>query len=346
VLKPILIGPNPVRRFYRGGRAIAAFRGLGDPPEQNVPEDWVGSATTVLGTQDVGLSRIEGGRTLREAFAADPEGYFGPAHAEWLGGDPGILVKLLHAGERLPVHCHPDRSFARRHLNSPHGKTEAWVVLDAAATEPVVFLGFREEVSRETLEGWVFGQDRRELLAAMNGLPASVGSSFLVPAGIPHAIGEGILVVEIQEPTDISVLLEWEGYAVDGLREGHLGLGFDVALACVDRTGWRGAGLERLRSTRPGERRGVEVLFPAEADPYFRAERIRPDPESLLPASFAILVAVAGAGTLTPARGGAVAIRRGHTVLVPFAAGDCTLEGAVTVIRCMPPKPDCEAGSD
>ena len=66
----------------------------------------------------------------------------------------------------------------------------------------------------------------------------SPGDRVLVPAGMPHAIGRGILLVELQEPTDFSVLLEWEGFAIDGRAEGHLGLGFDVALGCVDRAGW------------------------------------------------------------------------------------------------------------
>ena len=46
------------------------------------------------------------------------------------GTSTGLLVKLLDAAERLPVHAHPDRAFAREAFDSPFGKTEAWIVLD------------------------------------------------------------------------------------------------------------------------------------------------------------------------------------------------------------------------
>ena len=38
----------------------------------------------------------------------------------------------------------------------------------------------------------------------------------LVPAGVLHAIGEGVLLVELQEPEDLSILLEWRGFELDG----------------------------------------------------------------------------------------------------------------------------------
>lgn len=338
-MRPIELGPNPIERFYRGGPAIAGFRGLA-PSAERAPEDWVGSATAAFGTRDVGLTRLADGRLLREAFQADPEGFFGPGHAEPLGGDPGLLVKLLDAGERLPVHCHPDRAFARRHLDCPYGKTEAWVVAATAGPGSLVHLGFRQDQPRETLDAWVARQDRDVLLGSLHALPAAPGDTFLVPAGVPHAIGEGVLIVELQEPTDLSVLLEWEGFDVDGPADGHLGLGFDVALGCVDRSGWDRRGLDRLRSGRPGDRPGVERLFPAEADPFFRAERIRPGPGARLPAAFCILVVLEGGGVLATARDDRIRLARGATVLVPHAAGETRLEGDLTAIRCLPPEPD------
>ena len=108
---------------------------------------------------------------------------------------------------------------------------------------PAVHLGFRRDVEAETLAGWVARQDAAAMLDALHAVPVAPGDSVLVPAGIPHAIGAGVFLVELQEPTDLSVLLEWDGFAVDGVSDGHLGLGFDVALACVDRRGW---GAERL----------------------------------------------------------------------------------------------------
>jgi mannose-6-phosphate isomerase len=160
----------------------------------------------------------------------------------------------------------------------------------------------------------------------------------LVPAGVPHAIGEGVLLVELQEPTDFSVLLEWAGFAVDGRQQGHLGLGFDVALRCVDRSGWGVGELDRLRRGRGPVRPGVERLLPAEADPFFQAERLRPDPSCPLEAAFSILVVTGGSGRLET-RGGSLDLDRGDTVLVPFAAGPGAVRGRLEAVRCLPPTP-------
>jgi mannose-6-phosphate isomerase len=152
-MKPIRLAPNQPPRRFDGGSAIAAFRGL-PPLDRRAPEDWVASTTTLFGEQESGLTRLPDGRWLRDVIGADPESYLGPAHAAVWGGDPALLVKLLHAGQRLPVHCHPDREFARRHLGCPYGKTEAWVVLQTTGTRPAVFLGFREDVDRRDLRRW------------------------------------------------------------------------------------------------------------------------------------------------------------------------------------------------
>jgi mannose-6-phosphate isomerase len=82
----------------------------------------------------------------------------------------------------------------------------------------------------------------------------------------------------------------------------------------------------------------VDLLFPAEADPFFRAERIRPADVAPLPAGFSILVVTAGGGTLEWGRGRRD-VARGDTVLVPFAAGDSVLRGSLDAIRCLPPDP-------
>jgi mannose-6-phosphate isomerase len=339
-VKPIRLAANRFPRFYRGGSAIDELRGTApDAGGAFLPEDWVGSTTTAFGSDVDGLTRLEDGRTLREAVAADPEGLLGPEHAEAHGADPALLVKLLHAGERLPVHCHPDRDFARRHLDCPWGKTEAWVIAGTEGPDPVVHLGFREPMDPRRLAELVDTQQVEPLLASLNAVPVAAGDTVLVPAGLPHAIGQGILLVELQEPTDLSVLLEWEGFAIDGRRDGHLGLGFGLALGCVDRSGWDPDRLARLRSGRGPDRPGVERLLPAEADPFFRAERLAPDPAATLEAAFSILVVTGGSGWLETA-GGALELGRGDTVLVPYAAGPGTVRGRLAAVRCLPPAPE------
>src|SRR5690349_20063430 len=121
------------------------------------------------------------------------------------GSDTALLVKLLDAGQRLPVHFHPDRGFAAEHLGLAHGKTEAWLIVEASPGA-AVWVGFSREPSLEEVRGWMAAQDSAAMLGAMHELPVRAGEAIFVPAGAPHAIGEGILMVEVQEPTDLSVL--------------------------------------------------------------------------------------------------------------------------------------------
>ena len=147
-MRPIVLPPNSVPRFYRGGAAIAALRGI-ETAAERAPEEWVGSTTTVFGEQELGLSRLADGRVLRDAMAADPVAFLGPDR----GADPRLLVKLLDAGERLPVHVHPDAAFARETLDSPYGKTEAWIVIDTAGPTATM-AGIRLRLKGGTGELW------------------------------------------------------------------------------------------------------------------------------------------------------------------------------------------------
>jgi mannose-6-phosphate isomerase len=81
----------------------------------------------------------------------------------------------------------------------------------------------------------------------------------------------------------------------------------------------------------------VDRLFPELADAFFAAERLRPEPLSVLDPAFSIVVVLSGTGTLEAERGDPVEVRAGHTLLVPYAAGSCTLRGDTTAIRCRPP---------
>jgi mannose-6-phosphate isomerase len=338
-VRPVVLPPNAVPRFYRGGPAIAALRGT-EPLGERVPEDWVGSTTTVFGEDELGLSRLPDGELLRDAIAADPVGFLGTDHAAGRGADPALLVKLLDAGQRLPVHVHPDGPFAREKLGAPYGKTEAWVAVGTTEPEVNVHVGFREEVRPEALERWVREQDRESLLGALNPVALRPGDALFVPAGVPHAIGEGLLILELQEPSDLSVLLEWHGFGIEDPDEASLGLGWDAALACVDRSG---LDPESLRGPRPDS--PVARLLPAEADPFFRAERIAPAPEAEIDRGFAILVVIEGGGRLEPEDGEPLELHAGETVVLPHGAGPCRVTGEVVLIACRPPAPGANGAS-
>jgi mannose-6-phosphate isomerase len=325
-MKPQALPPNVLTHFYAGGPRIAALRGLDDVTDR-MPEEWLGAVNTTFGAQDGrGLSRLADGTLVRDALAADPEAWLGPDHVARYGDDPALLTKLLDAGERLPVHFHPGRALAAEHLGLRHGKTEAWLIVEA---EPgaAVHVGFKEPVDRDTVRGWMRAQDGAAMLAAMHEHPVAAGDAIFVPAGTPHAIGAGILLVELQEPTDLSVCLEWEAFGLTE-EQAHLGLGWDVALPALELGVPDGAG--------PAAADGRSLL-PAAADPYFRAERVRGGDE--LDAGFSVLVGLEGRGTL-----GELPFGRGSAVIVPHAAGALTVGGDAAGIRCRPPDPAAPEG--
>jgi mannose-6-phosphate isomerase len=340
-LVPRHLPVNTPHRFYRGGERILAFRGLPVPDgfDGHRPEDWLASTTRLFAEGGGGLTHLDDGADLPSVLESDPQEWLGAAHVDAYGVVPGLLTKLLDSGERLPVHSHPDRAFAKAHLHCDNGKTEAWIVLDA---EPGarVWLGFRDEVSPERLAEIVEAQDE-QLLAALNPVEVTRGDAILVPAGQPHVIGEGVLVLELQEPTDLSVMLEHERF---GLEEAHAFLGLDrgLALRSVDRGPLTAGALAGLRR-RWSDVVGAGAALPEQADTFFRAQVVRPTgPEPVtVEAAFAVTVVVDGHGTLVTGAddtgGASMDITRGDVLLVPHGAGSVRVEGDVTVIRCMPP---------
>jgi mannose-6-phosphate isomerase len=271
----------------------------------------------MFGQPERGLSRFADGTLVRDAVAADAEGFLGPDHVARYGADTGLLVKLLDAGQRLPAHFHPGRAFARDSLDSRYGKTEAWIILEADPGA-AVWAGFKRPVELDEVREWMRTQDADAMLAAMYELPVSPGDTVFVPAGTAHAIGAGILLLELQEPTDFSVLLEWDGFQLSP-HDGHLKLGWDRALEALDRD--------------EAEPPVAAETLPDAADPYFRAECVHGG--DALDPGFSILVVLDGDGALngTP-------LTRGTALLIPHAAGETQLQGDVSAIRCRPPAPD------
>jgi mannose-6-phosphate isomerase len=312
---------RPPERFYRGGARIVQFRGEPGAAPEREPEDWVASTTTLFGEQSLGLSALPDGRLLAEAVVKNPAAWLGQAHVDAFGADTRLLVKLLDAGERLPVHAHPHVSFASEHLGRAHGKAEAWYIL----TSGVVYLGLRETVPAETLAGLVEQQDTEALLGLLNRVDVQPGDVVYVPPGVLHAIGEGVFLVEVQEPEDLSILLEWRGFELDGTQEGHLGLGFGVALQAVEHTA-----------------RSVEGLIaphrlPPEAAEYFGIERVLVSGEARIEAGFGVLVVLSGSVVVLPTGGAETSLERGSTTVVPHSAGVLQLMGRAELLICRPP---------
>lgn len=149
------------------------------------------------------------GRTLHEAIVLwgnDLLGCADAAERAERGGFP-LLVKFLDAAQNLSVQVHPSPAYLRSHPNAKaHLKTESWYIVDA---EPgaSLYIGVkpgltRAEFAAHIRDGTVTG----DLLS----VPAVPGECHTLPSGTVHALGAGVLVAEVQTPSDTTFrVFDW-----------------------------------------------------------------------------------------------------------------------------------------
>jgi mannose-6-phosphate isomerase len=211
--------PNRVRRNYHGGRVLDALEGVPAPADGDRPENWLGSLTEAVNpgmppVPNEGLScvMLDGHmRLLRDLVAAAPEHYLGRAHYQARGLQTGFLAKLLDSSMRLHLQAHPTREFARRELGKPWGKFECYVILSVRrGIEPYIFLGFQHPPTPGEWLRIVTEQDIDAMMACFEKIPVRPGEVWYVPGGLPHALGEGLTVLEVMEPSDLVVRCEFE----------------------------------------------------------------------------------------------------------------------------------------
>jgi len=253
VLKsPIRLETDRAWRTYLGGSMISALHGeVGE--DGHFPEEWLMSTVPArnAGREHIieGLTRIAGfDLTLAQLLQDQPEAMLGSNHVAKYKTNPGVLVKLLDAAERLTLQVHPTREKALELFGSPFGKTECWHILDCRTIEgqePCIYMGFREGVTRAHWEHCFHTQDISAMLACLHKIPVKKGDTFIVRGGVPHGIGAGCFLVEIQEPTDYTIRTERttpSGLAVaDSMC--HQGLGFTRMFDCFN---YAGASLDEI----------------------------------------------------------------------------------------------------
>jgi mannose-6-phosphate isomerase len=341
-MRPVLLPPNVIDHFYLGGRLLAAFRGV-ELTSPRRPEEWVAATVHRAGDPAVGASRLADGSLFADAVADGRQGWTGSAVGAPGAGaaDTGLLVKLLDAGQRLPVHVHPTRDFARAQLHSCYGKTEAWYVLAVEGDDPAVWVGWRDDVDPAELVARIDAQDSAWLLAQMNKITVRPGDGILIPAGEPHATGAGVFVVEVQEPTDLSILLEWSVTSASR-DESHLGLGFDLALRAVDHRATSASALAAVQHHVDPQQRSDTLLraLPRSADQFFRIDVAAPLGVAVaVDPGFAVVIVLDGDGELgwsTPEASERVPIARGQAWAVPAGIGRWTVSGGIRAVVCRP----------
>lgn len=234
---------NRVRRNYVGGREIDRLQQVEPAVDSNRPEEWLASLVPAMNeglapVENEGLSVTESGALFRDVVRKEGERLLGSAHYERYGESLGFLVKLLDSSMRLHTQAHPTREFAQAELDSDWGKLECYYVLSVRdGQEGYIRLGFQNAPSKAEWKEIVKTQDMARMDACFEKVPIQAGDIVYIPGGVPHAIGEGILLVEIMEPSDLVVRCEFEREGVRLPEEGRfMGKGLDFCLDVFDYT--------------------------------------------------------------------------------------------------------------
>ncbi len=233
--------PNRVWRTYQGGKVLDTIEGRDAPSDTHFPEDWIGSVVEArnIGREDIveGLSMVKDSTgheiPFRDLVHKDPSFYLGENDGAVIQTDALPLVKYLDSATRLHFQAHPTAEFARERLGSNRGKTEAYVILATRedVKNPYIYAGFQRPPSREQLKEWILTQDIESIERCFTKIPVKPGDVFMIPGGRPHALGEGILMLEIMEASDLAVRFEFErgGYVIPEEAR-FMGRGIDTAL--------------------------------------------------------------------------------------------------------------------
>lgn len=219
-LYPLKFKPLPVERVW-GGDKLKKLVGQSTQPDGRIGELWV-----VWGDLEVENGAWQG-RTLRSLVAGNPEAILGEAAANAPDALFPLLVKLIDARETLSVQVHPTDSYAQSHEHQPFGKCEMWYVLEAEPGASIV-----HGLSRPTTPAELrHALDSGTLGELLNYAPVTRGDTIIIPAGTIHALGEGIMVYELQQSSDLTYrLFDWNRQQVGGVRrELHIDKSLDVA---------------------------------------------------------------------------------------------------------------------
>ena len=230
-----------------------------------------------------------------------------------------ILIKLIDAKQNLSVQVHPDNDYAMR-VEGEYGKTEMWYVVDCEPGAGLLY-GFKHEISKEEFRRRI---EDNTLLEVTNRVEVHPGDVFFIEAGTLHAIGEGILIAEIQQNSNTTYrVYDYGRVGADGKpRQLHIEKAIDVTrLAPATRPCGR-------PQAKPEAFDGGSVLPLASCD-YFTVKEMEVTSLAALMAdekSFHSLLLLDGSLTLSMG-GEKLEMKKGDSVFVPAGSGDYTLTG-------------------
>jgi len=339
----------------RGGREIDKLRGIYPPVDDGSgSEAWIGSVTRVgnppKDRPDYGCSEVmlSDGRQmfLYEAIERSPLRALGEKHMSHNGSGMGMLIKYLDAQSQYGLQCHPTREFAKKMWDSDYGKEESWYVIGARddTKEPAyILLGFKEGVSRAEWEKHYRKDDIAALENLCHKIRVKVGEAYFVGGGVPHALGEGCFVVEVQEPCDITLgantyeyIKERWGIDIDKQTYDERLLGAYIYDGCSYEENLRRWRIPR-KVVRSGDWGKEEVIIGTDQTRYFSFVELTVDGGAdIFDTGFPkVAIVLRGAGKICFC-GGEMPVKQGDEIFLPYDVPEAKITGNVTIIICHP----------
>ncbi len=347
--------PNRVWRTYSGGALIDKWKKAPSRIDGSLPEEWIMSTISARGKkrpEKEGLSNLitpSGIIGLNELIAYDLNLFLGKAVAEKFG-TTGVLIKMLDSKERLTIQVHPDKEYARTMLNSDFGKTESWYILggrEIAGVKSSIYLGFKEGVTPEIWAELFNKQDIKGMLDCLHRFEVQPGDAFIIYGGVPHAIGSGCFLMEVQEPTDYTMRVE--KITPGGLTISdeliHQGIGEENMLKCfhydscsLEETTKRWKVMPQLIETSDSYTH--KTIFNRKHTDCFGLDELDLDGEFILKGNGSFFVGVIYSGEVTITCGGKdYNFTQGDEVFFPAAIESITWKSTIPtkVLLCYPP---------
>jgi len=293
ILKPKVWGG---RRLADYGKDLGAMDAVGESWELADLPDSIEEGRSVVDSGPLA------GKTLHALLEEDSSWIMGRASCSGEGGFP-LLIKYLDAREDLSMQVHPDEQWVRSHPED-HLKTESWIILEAEEGA-MLYKGIRPGVDPDAFARAIEDGSVVDLVEVV---PARVGDCHDLPSGTCHALGKGILVAEIQTPSDTTFrVFDW------GRTDRTLHI--EQALQCIAFE--PAAKMEAYERTRHGSAQVTRLS----KTPHYLIDRIDAVDADVITLQIGdapeVLMMLAGEGSLEGRPG--PGLEKGRTVLIPAA---------------------------
>ena len=312
MLHPLKFRPRFVEKMW-GGRKLQTVLGKPTPTGKLIGESWeiydfppgmVDNSSNWISSEIANGSLA--GKSLHWAVSEFGPDLHGNAPLSGPQGQFPILIKFLDAREDLSVQVHPDHAYASANPHA-HLKSEAWYVLQSDPGSRLLN-GLLSGVGRPQFEAALRRGDVDRLI---NSIPAREGDCFYLPSGTVHALGAGILVAEVQTPSDTTFRV-FDFNRVDPSTGKLRTLHIEQALQCID-----------FDATNVSDTGPDEPGAPLVTCPYFHFERFDLAPNQVQPLRSgepSVLIGLTGSAAVRCDASAEIApLARGEVVLIPSA---------------------------